>query len=92
MQNHANIDCRRKKVVFKLPGRGRLTIKGVPRRPAIGLISYLQAQKLLANGGMKYLANMVDSSKDPKLKPEDLPVVQGFEDVFPKDLPRLPPY
>ena len=36
------------------------------------------------------LASKVDATKDESVKPEDVPVVRNFMDVFPKELPGLP--
>ncbi|XP_062103548.1 uncharacterized protein LOC133814627 [Humulus lupulus] len=47
-------------------------------------------KRLLESGCMGYLASVVDTYKEQKLKPEDVPVVRDFLEVFPKDLPRLP--
>ena len=40
---------------------------------------------------MRYLTSVVDTSLGQQLKPEDILVVQNFLDIFPDDLPRLPP-
>jgi len=48
------------------------------------------AQKLLRNGCMGYLAYILNSDDEgPQLK--DIPMVKEFPDVFPEELPRLPP-
>jgi hypothetical protein len=48
------------------------------------------AQKLLRKGCMVYLAYILNSDDEgPRLK--DIPVVKEFPDVFPEELPRLPP-
>ena len=39
----------------------------------------------------RFLASMVDPSKETKLTPGDVPVVKDYVLVFPKDLPGLPP-
>ena len=51
----------------------------------------MKAQSLLERGCTGYLASVVDVSVEQKLKPEDVPVVQDFLNVFPKDLLGLPP-
>uniref|UniRef100_A0A803QSA3 Reverse transcriptase n=1 Tax=Cannabis sativa TaxID=3483 RepID=A0A803QSA3_CANSA len=42
-------------------------------------------------GYIGYLAVVVDSSKPVLLGPEEVKVVKEFLDVFPEELPRLPP-
>ncbi|KAL8123938.1 hypothetical protein AgCh_011805 [Apium graveolens] len=49
-----------------------------------------QANKMLRKGNEAYLAYVVDTQKEvPNL--QDIQVVNEFEDVFPQDLPGLPP-
>ncbi|XP_062113261.1 uncharacterized protein LOC133824401 [Humulus lupulus] len=50
-----------------------------------------EARRLLESGCMGYLASVVDTYKEQKLKPKDVPVVRDFLEVFPEDLPGLPP-
>ena len=38
-----------------------------------------------------YLASVIDITKAAKSEPQDIPVVRDFIDVFPEDLPGLPP-
>ena len=40
---------------------------------------------------MRFLARIVDSSKETELTPEDVLVVKDYVSVFLKDLPGLPP-
>ena len=51
----------------------------------------MKAQRLLERGCTGYLASVVDVSVEQKLKPKDVPVVQDFLEVFPKNLPSFPP-
>jgi hypothetical protein len=54
------------------------------------LISFVTARKLLKKGCMGYLAcNLNLDDKGPRLK--DIHVVKEFPDVFPDELPGLPP-
>ena len=38
-----------------------------------------------------YLASVVDVTKTVKPQPHDIPIARDFLDVFPEDLPGLPP-
>ena len=51
----------------------------------------MKASKLLRNWCIGYLASVVDVLIEQKVKPEDVHVVNEFVDVFPKDLPGIPP-
>ncbi|KAA0041175.1 Transposon Ty3-G Gag-Pol polyprotein [Cucumis melo var. makuwa] len=60
--------------------------KVVPR----SLISVLKAEKLLRKGCITFLAHVVIVQRE-KLKPEDVPMVKKFLDVFSDDMSGLPP-
>nr|GEW32619.1 putative reverse transcriptase domain, ribonuclease H-like domain, aspartic peptidase domain protein [Tanacetum cinerariifolium] len=60
----------------------------------LNIISYTKTQEYLTKGCHVFLANITatkdeDKSKGKRL--EDLPVVQEFLEVFPEDLPGIPP-
>ncbi|GJQ91799.1 putative reverse transcriptase domain-containing protein [Tanacetum coccineum] len=60
----------------------------------LNIISYTKAQEYLTKGCHIFLANITatkdeDKSKEKRL--EDVPVVQEFPEVFPEDLPGIPP-
>ena len=57
----------------------------------IPIVSSIKARKLLEKGCMGYLANIMDTREELKVKPEEVLVVNEFPDVFPEDLPGLPP-
>ena len=54
------------------------------------LISALKAEKLLSKGCQAFLAYVVDSS-DRGVEIGDIAVVNEYQDVFPEELPGLPP-
>ena len=54
------------------------------------MISAISARCLLQKGCKGYLAQVVDT-RDSEVRLEDVPVVRDFLDVFPDDLPGLPP-
>ncbi|XP_077226467.1 uncharacterized protein LOC143888952 [Tasmannia lanceolata] len=88
--NYANLDCHKKIVKFCIPNQPEFIFRGsmtvVPPR----VISALQARRLLWNGCQWFLASVRDVSQgDTKL--QDIPVVREYPDVFPEDLPGLPP-
>ena len=55
------------------------------------LVSVMRAKKLLASGCIGLVASIVYKTKEMKLEPIDVPIVQNFVEIFPKELPRLPP-
>ena len=85
------IDCQSRIVTFK-PIRGEEFIfrGSTPKQPKM-FISALKARKLLAEGCIGFLTNMVDKTQETKSRPEEVPIVKDFMEVFPEDLPGLPP-
>ncbi|GJT78430.1 putative reverse transcriptase domain-containing protein [Tanacetum coccineum] len=64
------------------------------KRTRLSIISCTKAQEYLAKGCHVFLANITatkdeDKSKGKRL--EDVPVVREFPEVFPEDLPGIPP-
>ncbi|KAI3451367.1 hypothetical protein Pfo_008032 [Paulownia fortunei] len=88
---HATIDCNKKIVIFQPPGEEQFMFNGISFSRSLPIISALKAQKMLNKGCVGYLASVLDTSVEAQLKPENLDVVQEFVEVFPDDLPGLPP-
>ena len=88
--NYASMDCFRKEVIFRRPGLPVVVFYGERRRAPSGLISAISARCLLKKGCKGYLAHVVDT-RSSEARLEDVPVVRDFLDVFPDDLPGLPP-
>ena len=88
--HYASMDCHRKEVVFRKPGFAEVVFRGMRKAVSRSLISVLKAEKLLRKGCTAFLAHIVVVQRE-KLKPEDVPVVKEFLDVFPDDLSGLPP-
>ncbi|KAA0032107.1 DNA/RNA polymerases superfamily protein [Cucumis melo var. makuwa] len=88
--HYASMDCHRKEVVFRKPGFAEVVFRGMRKVVSRSLISVLKAEKLLRKGCTVFLAHIVVVQRE-KLKPEDVPVVKEFLDVFLDDLSGLPP-
>ncbi|KAA0041712.1 reverse transcriptase [Cucumis melo var. makuwa] len=84
------MDCHRKEVVFRKSGFAEVVFRGMRKAVSRSLISVLKAENLLRKGCTAFLAHIVVVQRE-KLKPEDVPVVKEFLDVFPDDLSGLPP-
>ena len=54
------------------------------------MISFLKARQLVQRGCLAYLAHIRDTSIETPML-ESIPVVSEFSEVFPTDLPGLPP-
>ncbi|KAL5582230.1 hypothetical protein UlMin_014672 [Ulmus minor] len=56
-----------------------------------GTSNVVTARKLLSSGCQGYLATVVDTTHEEKFKPEEIAVVREFPDLFPEELPGIPP-
>jgi len=88
--NHCEIDCWSRIIKMPHPLAGTVSFKGRASRAPIKQINALAARRLLERGATAYLLTMIDH-QERALKVEDVPVVQEFVDVFPPELPGLPP-
>ena len=86
---HALVDCFAKRITFHIPGQPEFRFEGSSSDTPIQLISIMKAQSLLKKCYQGYLAYVVGNDKDVKL--DDIPIVRDYPDVFPEELPRLPP-
>ena len=88
--SHAVVDCYTRKVDFKILGEAEFTFYGSDFASPPHVLSTLQAQKLLLSGCSGFLATMVETKTEGPMM-DDIPLVKEFSNVFPEDLPRLPP-
>jgi len=69
-------------------------VKGIPRKISVRQISALQMKKA-ARKGCKvfdvYVMNDENSSKEHNLKLDNIPALREFLNVFPEEIPGLPP-
>ncbi|KAL8121324.1 hypothetical protein AgCh_018164 [Apium graveolens] len=88
-ENNAHIDCKNRKVRLQtLDSKKKVIFRGNKQEKKF--LTIAQVKKLLRQNCEAYLAHVVDTSKAvPAL--EAIPVVKKFSDVFPDDLPGLPP-
>ncbi|KAJ0748572.1 putative nucleotidyltransferase, Ribonuclease H [Helianthus annuus] len=90
-QHQAEILCSEKIIRIPRSGQEPLEVQGDKSGAVVGIISFLKAQKCLRKGHTAILALFTDASAKEK-KLEDIPVVRDFPQVFPEDLPSLPPH
>ncbi|WRX08486.1 Reverse transcriptase domain - like 6 [Theobroma cacao] len=87
---HASVDCYHKLVRFDFSGEPSFSIQGDSSNAPTNLISVISARRLLRQGCIGYLVVV----KDTQAKIRDVTqvlVVKEFVDVFPEELPGLPP-
>ncbi|KAL0561647.1 hypothetical protein IC582_002087 [Cucumis melo] len=89
--NHASIDCSRKEVTFNPPSMASFKFKGEGSRSLPQVISAIRASKLISQGTWGILASVVDT-REVDVSLSSKPVVRDYPDVFPEELPELPPH
>ncbi|XP_074356038.1 uncharacterized protein LOC141695709 [Apium graveolens] len=89
-RHRAKVDCYTKEVVIDSPGQNRVLFCGDRQMIPSCLVSALKAFKMIRNGCDAYLAHLVDTNATTS-KFEDIPVVKEFSEVFPEELPGMPP-
>ncbi|GJS48658.1 putative reverse transcriptase domain-containing protein [Tanacetum coccineum] len=85
----AAILCGEKNVRIPLEGK-TLVIEDDRNNSRLKIVSCIKAQKYIEKGCELFLAQFTEhDSKEKRL--EDVPVIQDFPEVFPEELPGLPP-
>ena len=88
--HRAHILCYEKVVRIPLPNNEALIIYGDKSSKDFNVISCIKAQKYLHKKYYAFLAHVINT-KDEVKEIKDIPQVCDFPDVFPEDLPGLPP-
>ncbi|XP_076950779.1 uncharacterized protein LOC143623856 [Bidens hawaiensis] len=86
----AEIVCSEKLIRLPLPSGETLTIQGEQGNLVLKLTSIMKTCKMLRKGYPAFLVNVVDTKAEGQ-NIEDIPIVRDYPEVFPKDLPGLPP-
>lgn len=91
-RHQARFECERQRIVVRTPSGGELTILGNGKKRLLKVCSLAKARRYVHGGGVSYLAYVTDSREEKSKKTvADVPVVREFPDVFPEDLPGIPP-
>jgi len=88
-KNHAKILCQKKIMQLPLPSGKVLKVQGDGSAPS-RVINVMKARKYLRKGYPAFLAHVIDTRTEEK-RLEDIPVVCNYPEVFPEELPGLPP-
>ncbi|GJT54528.1 putative reverse transcriptase domain-containing protein [Tanacetum coccineum] len=86
---HARIICDEKVVHIPIDGE-TLIIQGDQSKTRLNLISCIKTKRYISRGCQVFIAQIMEKKSDEK-RLEDIPVVREFPEVFPEDLPGLPP-
>ncbi|KAL5824399.1 hypothetical protein ACOSQ3_020462 [Xanthoceras sorbifolium] len=84
------IDCSLKRVTLRTANGAEVLMVGDRKDYLSNVISTITALKFIRKGREAYLAHVVDSQKvDFSL--QNIPTICDFSDIFPEELPDLPP-
>ncbi|KAJ9561583.1 hypothetical protein OSB04_006743 [Centaurea solstitialis] len=85
-------DCEGQRVKIRNPSGGDLIITGNDMKRPPKTCSLAKARRYVKGGGVSYLVYVAEIAGEKKKKTvADVPVVRDFPDVFPEDLPGVPP-
>ncbi|XP_022031188.1 uncharacterized protein LOC110932138 [Helianthus annuus] len=88
-RHHAKVICFRKEIQLTSPSGKQVTIYGEKGGSPV-MCSILKAHKLMRRGCKAFMIYANEPNKEmPKM--EEVPVVREYADVFPEDLPGIPP-
>ena len=88
--HHAVLVCREKVVWFHIPGTPEFYYRGDRWSASSSIVSFLQARRMMRKGCVAFLAHVREAEKE-SLRIEEIRVVREYVDVFPEELPGLPP-
>ncbi|KAI3821253.1 hypothetical protein L1987_08816 [Smallanthus sonchifolius] len=89
-KHHAEVMCFDKCIRIPLPSGETLTVFGEKPCKGLKLMSCITVQKYIRKKCMVFLAHVIQE-EDKKRSVQDIPIVRDFPEVFPDDLPGLPP-
>ncbi|KAK5845366.1 hypothetical protein PVK06_001539 [Gossypium arboreum] len=86
----AVVNCKSKTMDLRCANNEMIRVESTDLKGLPAVISSMLAQKYARKGCEAYLAYVLDD-KELEIKPESVLVVCGYPDVFPEELPGLPP-
>ena len=72
-----------------MPAGSKVVFRGERGSEHYSMVSVITARRMMRKGCEPFLVYVIDTKKDGQI--DRLPIVNEFVDVFPKDLPGLPP-
>ena len=90
-RHQAIVDCRMKRVTLRTPNEDEVTFISERLNHLSNVISAATARTMVQKGCEAYLAYVIDTVK-ARPSVSDVPTVSDFPDVFPEELPGLPPH
>ena len=91
--HQANIDCHRKVVQCVDDTGGQVELLGVQRPVSLRMISANQLKRSVRKGCQLFLVSLSDleEAKSRTVTLDDHPLLREYADVFPDEIPGMPP-
>ncbi|XP_070055122.1 uncharacterized protein [Nicotiana tomentosiformis] len=87
---HAILDCHAKTITLAMPELPRLEWKGLSVSASSRVISFMKDRHMVEKGCLAYITYVRDTTAEtPAIN--SVHVVREFTDIFPSDLPGMPP-
>ncbi|KAJ0766182.1 putative nucleotidyltransferase, Ribonuclease H [Helianthus annuus] len=87
--NHARIPCEKNSIEICAPSGEIIVVVGDKPQKPMKFISVMKVASYSRKQGIAYMVSVVVNTKSKELK--DIPVASEYSDVFPEELPGLPP-
>ena len=89
-KHRAIVDCDKKIFLLKCPDLSEVTVQCIRSEPIPKVISAMEARRFLRKSREAFLALILDSKRE-QANLENILVIREFPDVFPEELPGVPP-
>ncbi|XP_057811749.1 uncharacterized protein LOC131025985 [Salvia miltiorrhiza] len=87
----ATILCNERKISFQTAGDEKASFQGIRMGGIVPVISAVKATKMIKKGKCRAFLVSLAGEREVEKTIEEVRVVQEFKDVFPEELPGLPP-
>ncbi|KAJ9543702.1 hypothetical protein OSB04_023409 [Centaurea solstitialis] len=88
--NHAHIICNKKMIKMQTPKGETIHVYGDRKKNDSKVIFALKKRKCFRKGGIAYLTYAINTKLEKKAM-ADVSIVREYPEVFPKELPGIPP-
>ena len=85
------LDCLHKSIFCTDSQGNQVKVQGIPKKVSVRQVSSLQANTCVRNGCKLFVVNIRGTKFDREQCIEEFPVLEQFKDVFPEEIPELPP-
>ena len=89
--HRVKLDCYNKTFECTDEEGNPVVVKGIPKVISVRQVSTMQLKKFCRKGCQLYAAHILEPTGEETPRLEDYQVLQAFEDVFPDEIPGLPP-